>query len=262
MLRSWLHLDAQDVSFVEKKDEGYFVSIETVCVITDISGYIQDSGFMHYRHDFQVKEENLSAIKKHGIRFSLLLPVKKPGAYYVRVAVKDPDSGKVGSAYQYLEIPDLKKNRLALSNIFVINSREDAAWILSGETEVSAQNGIIPVLRRDEISNPALAMYLPGDHFQYMSVIYNAKSQKDTAPDLESQFVLYKDGSELFKSEPRPLTLGDNDNFARIPIRRRLLLGKALEEGDYVLQLLVNDKKRKKKDGVASQTMSFKIVPQ
>ncbi len=259
MLRSWLHLDAQNVSFLEKKDEGYFITLETVCVTTDVNGYIQDSGLMHYTHVFQIKEDNLSWVKKQGVRFSLLLPVKKPGAYYVRVAVKDQESGKVGSAYQYVEIPDLKKNRLALSSLFVINSKDDAAWLVSGETREISQNGITPILRQVGSRSAALPVYVPGDHFQYMSVIYNAESKKDTAPDLESRFVLYRDGSELFQSEPQPLTLSDTGNFARIPIRNRLLLGGSLEKGDYVLQLVVNDKKRRNKDGTASQTMSFKI---
>ncbi len=259
MLRSWLQVDAQNVTFLEKKDEGYIISLETICVATDISGYIQDSGFMHYNHVFQVEEGNLSAVNKQGIRFSLLLPVKKPGSYYVRVAVKDRNSGKVGSAYQYLEIPDLKKKRLALSNIFVINSRKDAEWILSGKAGDIPQNSIVPILRRAEGKSPAFLSCLPGDQFQYMAVIYNARSKKNEAPELESQFVLYKDGSELLTLEPKPLTLDNTNNFVRIPVTGKLRLGKALEEGDYVMQLLVKDKNRGKEDNLASQTLSFKI---
>jgi VWFA-related protein len=260
VLRSWLHLDTKNINILKKKDEGYFVSLQTLTITSNIDGYIQDSSLLQY--DFRIKEENLSWIKEHGIRFSLLLPVKKPGSYYVRVAVKDQESGKVGSAYQYVDIPDLKKNRLALSDIFVINRSEDAAWILSGQTKDFSQIAISPVLQRDESRSPALRSYLPGDHFQYMSVLYNAKTKKEMTPDLESQFMLYKDGSELFKSEAQPLILDNSGNFARIPIAKRLLLGDALQEGDYVLQLLVNDKQRKGKDGVASKTMSFRITPQ
>ena len=95
-----------------------------------------------------------------------------------------------------------------------------------------------------------------------MAVIYNAKSKNNDAPDLESRFVLYKDGSELLATKPQPLAVDDIDNYVRIPISGKLRLGKALGEGDYVMQLIVNDKKRKKKDGLVSQTLSFKILPQ
>jgi hypothetical protein len=257
MLRSWLHLDAQDVNTVEKKNEGRIISLETVSVTSDINGVIRDSSIMKY--DFLVKEENLPWIKEHGIRFFLLLPVKKPGPYYMRVAVKDQVSGKVGSAYQFVDIPDLKKDRLALSNLFVINNSADAAWIRSGVSKETAQSVPVPILRRDESRSPALRNYAPGDHFEYMSVIYNSKHRKEASPELESQFVLYKDGSELFKSDPEPLSLSGAVDFDRIPLMQRLLLGNSLQAGDYVLQLLVRDKRRGGKKGLASQTLTFGI---
>jgi len=257
VLRSWLHLDAQNVTLVEKKDEGHIISLETVCVTSDINGYIRDSSIVKY--EFRVRDENLSWVKEHGIRFSLFLPVKKPGPYYVRVAVKDQVSGKVGSAYQFVNIPDLKKGRLALSNIFVVNDANDAAWIQSGARKENSPNYFNPVLSRDESRSPALRSYLPGDHFEYMSVIYNAKHEKEAAPELESQFVLFKDGTELTKSELQPLDMGSAENPNRIPVRRRLLLGNSLESGDYVLQLLVRDNQRNKKSGLASQSLSFEI---
>jgi hypothetical protein len=242
---------------VKKDNEGQIISIETVCVTSDINGYIRDSSIVKY--EFRVRDENVSWIKEHGIRFSLSLPVKKPGPYYVRVAVKDQVSGKVGSAYQFVDIPDLKKGNLALSNLFVINNADDAAWIQSGAAKENAPNYFNPVLRRDESRSPALRSYLPGDHFEYMSVIYNAKHEKEAAPELESQFVLFKDGTELTKSELQPLDMSSAENPTRIPVRRRLLLGDSLESGDYVLQLLVRDNQRNKKSGLASQTLSFGI---
>jgi len=92
-----------------------------------------------------------------------------------------------------------------------------------------------------------------------MAVVYNAKHKKEAAPDLESQFVLYKDGLELFKSEPQKFTLTGLSNFDRIPIRRRLLLGDALQKGDYVLQLLVKDNEKRGKSGLTSQSLAFEI---
>ncbi|HZL56037.1 MAG TPA: hypothetical protein VFC21_03085, partial [Bryobacteraceae bacterium] len=50
-----------------------------------------------------------------GIRFSMRLEVKQPGDYQIRVAVRDPASGKSGSAYTFLKIPDFSKGRLALA---------------------------------------------------------------------------------------------------------------------------------------------------
>jgi VWFA-related protein len=255
LIRSWLHLDAQDVAMTEKQNEGHFISLETVCVTSDINGYIRDANIMKF--EFRVLDENLAWVREHGIPFSLFLPVKKPGAYYVRVAVKDLVSEKVGSAYQFVEIPDLKKGRLALSNIFPVGRNDSASWIRSGITEDLSQTWLKPILRRETSRSPALRSYLPGDSFEYMAVVYNAK-HKETL-DLESQFILYKDGSELLKSELQKLGLAGVGNFDRIPIRRRLVLGDMMQEGDYVLQLLVKDNHAKKKNSLAAQTLTFEI---
>ncbi len=256
LIRSWLHLDGTDVTMT-KKDEGHFIALETVCVTSDVNGYIQDANIMKY--EFRIPDENVAWVRENGIRFTAFLPVKKPGSYYLRVAVKDLASEKVGSAHQFLEIPDLKKGRLALSNMFIVSRDDGAAWIRSGIMEDLSQTWVKPVLHRETGRSPALRTFLPGESFDYMAVVYNAKHEKETAPDLESQFVLYRDGLEFFRSEPQKFTLSGTSNFDRIPIRRRFVLGDVLQKGDYALQLLVKDNKKSGKYGLTSQSLSFEI---
>ena len=126
LLQSSMHLDAQDLSITEAIEGKSSIAIEAASVTADINNAIKDSSA--HRYDFDVRKENIPWVREHGIRFSLTLPVKKPGAYYVRTAVRDPVSGRMGSAYQYIEIPDLNKDHLALSNIFIINRGEDLPW--------------------------------------------------------------------------------------------------------------------------------------
>jgi VWFA-related protein len=257
LIRSWLHVDAQNVTMIEKEGEGHFVSLETVCVTSDVNGYIRDANVMKY--EFRVPDENLAWVRENGIRFTAVLPVKSPGSYYVRVAVKDLASEKVGSARQFVEIPDLKKGRLALSSMFIIGRDDNAAWIRSGVTDDLSQTWVKPVLRRETNKSPALRSFSPGDSFEYMAVVYNAKHGKESAPDLESQFILYKDGLEFLTNESQKFTLTGISNFNRIPIRRRLLLGDALPKGDYALQLLVKDNRKRGKQGTVAQTLTFGI---
>ena len=117
-----------------------------------------------------------------------------------------------------------------------------------------------PILSKDELGNPALRNYSPGDGFEYVAAIYNAKSDKNEPPDLESQYILYRNGVELLRSDPVPLDLSGTSEFARLPVRKRLLLGDSIEEGDYVIQLVVKDKKAGKKE-ITGQSLSFQIAP-
>ena len=236
LIRSWLHLNP-------------------VCITSDIEGFVQDRSNYHYQ--FRIREENLQWVKEHGIRFSLFLPIKKPGDYYVRAVVKDSVSGKVGSSYQAVQIPDVKKRSLTLSDIFVINSEESVAWLKSGIAEDISQKQIEPVLKRDASRSPALREYAPGDSFEYAAMVYNAK--RDQLPGLEQQIILYKDGAEFTRTEAKPITSGDGADGNRIFIREKLFLNDAYQEGDYVLQLLVRDKRAK--NSITAGTLSFRVAP-
>lgn len=256
LLRSWLHLDAQNLVMTKQAD-GHLISLGTVYLTSDVNGNIGDSNYMKY--EISVKDENLAWVKEHGIRFSIMLPVKKPGPYYVRIAVKDQASGKAGSAYEFINIPDLKKGRLAISNMFIINNNADANWVRLGANKEQIPNLLAPVIQRDESRSPALRTYLPGDNLEYMALVYNA-NLKDKKPDLESQYTLYKDGEEYKKGDPQIVDLDGVTDFTKIPIRKRMVLGSEMPKGDYVLQLQVRDKlENSKKKSFAAQTMSFVI---
>jgi VWFA-related protein len=256
LLRSWLHLDAKDLTLTKRAD-GYLISLATVYLTSDINGNLGESNYMKY--DIAVKEENLSWVKQNGIRFSILLPVKKPGSYYVRVAVKDQAAEKVGSAYEFVNIPDVKKGRLAVSNMFIINNNDDANWVRLGVSKEQLPNLLAPVVQRVDTRSPALRSYMPGDSIEYMAMIYNP-FLKDNKPDLESQYTLYKDGEEYKKGEIQKVDFDGILDLTKIPIRKRMVFGNEIPQGDYVLQLEVKDKlANSKKTGSVIQTLSFVI---
>ena len=250
-----MHLDAKDLTFIDEQDGGHAISMELAAVTTNIDGQIQDSKIGAF--DGYIRNEDLDQFRKEGINFNLYLPVKRPGAYYVRVALKDKASGKIGTAYQFLEIPDLKKKRLALSSIFVLNHREDVSEFRS-EAVGQRGYGSDSVLERQETrKSPAIRSYLPGERFDYMVVAYNAKEKQ--APDLETQFVLFKDDEEFVIGNILPVSTEGIDGFFGIPITRRLLFEETMEPGKYVLQVTVTDNQAKKKNGTASQAIDFEI---
>jgi VWFA-related protein len=255
-LKAWFHLDAQNLGVSKEEDGKSYISLEAHAVTTDGNGEIQDSG--NVKKKFPVDEDTMPRILEQGITVPIIIPAKKPGTYFVRVGVKDNVSGKMGSAFQYLEIPDLKAGSLALSDIFVINREEDAAWIQSGALVDSDISSRTPRSTMDR--SPALKSYLPGERIKYISVIYNATSEMESKPDLESQVFLYGNGVEVFRSEPAAIDLSGVKDPKRIPIQKELLLDNAMPPGDYVLLLRIIDKKAGKKHSVAAKTLNFQII--
>jgi VWFA-related protein len=263
LVRSWIHLNPKDVTIIETEDGGAKIDLETVCMTSDISGNVHD--YKHVRYTFSIepekKPENLAWIRKHGIRFSLLFPVKKPGLYTVRIAVLDTESGKTGSAWQPVEIPDLKKKGLALSDVFMITSADDLGWMLSDTVEEDAEGVFAPAFQAEEVRSPALRTYVPGDSLQTLAVLYNADAKAVAASNIETQFALYKDGAEYQRGEATTVTQESAENRDGIMILRRFTIGSEMPPGDYVLQMIATDKKNsKKQEGVAAQTLGFTIA--
>ncbi len=256
-LRSWLHLDAKDLVFIDGKDNSHSVSLELATLTVDSYGKIQDLKDLTY--DFRVSNQDLPAVRKNGLDLNLYMPIKNPGAYYVRAAIRDRASGKTGSAYQFQEIPDLKKRRMTLSSIFIVTRNEDLSQISSGNIE----DGKITSSRALELQvmgrSPAIRSYLPGEGFDCLAIVYNAKRKKSTEPQLESRFILFRDGKEYFKGNPEAVDLHGIDNIEMISIVRKLTFGKMIERGKYILQLQVREKQTDKKYRTAVQSIDFEI---
>jgi hypothetical protein len=243
---------------VDEANGEHSTTLEIVTLTSDVSGNIQD--YKGNRYSLTVKDEDLPFVKKNGISFDTSLAVKKPDAYYVRAAVKDAASGKMGSAYQFLDVPDLKKNRLTLSSIFVLNQKEDESRIDAGNLTASEKEKKSANELRAVRKSPALRSYLPGEGLDYLAIAYNAKN-KDSIPELESQISIFQEGNELFKNSVEGIDLKGVEDLGRIPIKRRLTFDKTMKPGEYMLQLSVVDKNAKEKNRLATQMLEFEILP-
>jgi hypothetical protein len=75
---------------------------------------------------------------REGALYTLDVPVKNRGAYQNRVAVRDTATGKVGSASQFLEIPELKKGRVTLTSVILqAGDRQAGAPAFAGMSPVT-----------------------------------------------------------------------------------------------------------------------------
>ncbi|MDM7996205.1 MAG: VWA domain-containing protein [Acidobacteriota bacterium] len=255
LVRVWLQLDGRNLGIVNEKSGGHSVSLDAVAATSDITGLVQDFGKTHIH--LPVSDKEIQWIRENGMKFSLTLPAKKPGAYYVRVAVRDNASNVIGSGYQYIEMPEPAKSSMLLSSIFILNRDEDASWIDSGETEASRglANRSQEIARR----SPALRIYAPGDNLEYMAIIYNAPSREGFPPDLEAQCILFNNGVEIYKNKPEIINLKRVADLTRIPFKQRLKLQGSLPPGDYVLQLQIKDRHNAQKTH-ATQVLDFIIA--
>ena len=146
-----------------------------------------------------------------------------PGIYQFRVAARDEKSGRVGSAIQWIVIPDLTKSRLTLSSVLLGGQvLEDKAHAGSPRVQLSVDH-IFP--RSSQLG--------------YWVFVYNAKRDANGNPQLTVQTQVLRDGQAVLNSPQRKLNSGGPD-AERIPFGEELAL-KTLAPGKYDLKVTVTD---------------------
>ncbi len=264
-MRSILHIDARDISFSEEQDGLRKGVIEVIAFTFGSNGEIVGREARGY--NLSVRSDGFQKLLDQGFIYALNVPIKKPGGYQLRVAVRDARAQRVGSASQYIDVPDIGRNRLTLSGLVV--SGYDPATArkapASGSADQTAQQaagnneGAVEAL--DPSSTPAVRALNRGTYLDYGFLIYNAElDAKTKKPQLESQVILLKDGKQLFATKVSPLNVGEEPDWKHIPAAGRLRLGDELVPGEYMLQVIVTDKLAKEQYRWATQWMDFEVV--
>ncbi|HZH35274.1 MAG TPA: VWA domain-containing protein, partial [Pyrinomonadaceae bacterium] len=115
VMRSLLFINGRDLKFKEDGDGWQKAEFEVVAMTFGDNGQIVDQ--INRIQTIKAKAESLQDVYKNGLVASVDIPIKKPGAYQLRIAIRDSGTARIGSVNQYIEVPNLKKNKIALSGI-------------------------------------------------------------------------------------------------------------------------------------------------
>lgn len=197
----------------------------------DIAGVVfndqgKQAGSFKTRLNVNPLPTNTRASETAGVIYNHKLPLK-PGLYQVRVASRDERSGRVGSAAQWIEIPDLSAHRLTLSSLLV-----GGQFVGSGQKQATNEGGA------EQVQFSVDRRFAPNSHLNFLTIIYNATG---TTPHLEAQIRITKEGQTIVTSPLRKLTIDANTDKSRIPYGADIAL-KNLPAGRYLLQVIINDR--------------------
>lgn len=263
-MRSLIYVNAKSLAFQEQVDGSYRATVDVLAMTFDDSGMPVDR--RSRTQEIVVPRGEYRAALDRGLTFGINLPVKTPGAFQLRIAVRDSGSRRVGSANQYIEVPDVRKDRLTLSGIYLAERHEaDNVLPTASRGTVGASDnrkddkaGDGQNVERDPQSGPAVRRFRTGALVDYGYEVYNAHLDKNTRrPQLQSQVRLFRDNQLVFSG--RVLDLNGQPDSKRLVALGRLPLGSNLPPGDYVLQVIVTDPLAKEKNRVASQWIDFEI---
>ena len=178
-----------------------------------------------------------AAAQKAGLPVQWNQQLRLPaGLYQVRVALRERGSGRTGSARQWIEVPDISKETLQMSSLFV-GERKVAA----GEPTAAPGSLLVNATQRFERSSA----------LRYQTYLYNAGG---TTADIEIEARVLQDGETMMTMPPAKVptdTLKDN----ALPYWAELSLA-GLRPGYYQLQVTATDRRTRNR---ATQRMHFMV---
>ncbi len=248
VIRSLVHIGAQELVFTDEPDGAKKAVFDVVGMGFGDNGVPVDQVSKTYT--LIVKKEAFARIKNNGFVYDFSFPVKKPGAYQLRVALRDHGSDKLGSANQFVEVPNLKKGHLVLSGV-VLENLPFTEWQKREAGQQSAAT--------NALNDTSLRQFKRGTVVNYGFNIYNSKPV-GAASNLTYQTRLFRDGKPVFEGAVQPVVATPSDDPNSVSFRGALGLGTSMVPGDYVLQVTIIDNTAKQGRNTATQFVTFEIV--
>lgn len=215
VVTSSLEISARGLTF--GADGTQPATIRLAGVVLNDKGKIAGS----FRNQFNVNPRQVRQADE-GIFYNHHTPLT-PGIYQFRVAARDEKSGLVGSAMQWIVVPDLARNQLTLSSVLLGGQVvEDRSKPASPQVQLSVDH--------------SFARTAP---LGYWVFVYNAKRDAGGNPQLTVQTHVLRDGQPVLSSPPRKVNNGGPDP-QRIPFGEELAL-KTLTPGRYDLKVIITD---------------------
>jgi VWFA-related protein len=252
---SLMHIDMSNVRFTDEAEGWHKAVLDLVAFTFDADGNVVDQ--LDRTETLRVRKEAFDAARRDGVVYTLQVPVRKPGAYQLRVAVRDVATEKLGSASQFIEVPSLKKDRLSISGVLMQSGEYSK---LHAAPAAPAPDGQ-PKAPDERLAQggPALRRFRLGEDIDYYFNIYNPRLDPAGRPHLQTQLRIFRDGQPVFTGKPAPLDLANQTDMKLLHEGTRVRLG-GLAPGEYVLQVVVTDLLAPEKRSTVAQWTDFEII--
>ncbi|HEX7330734.1 MAG TPA: VWA domain-containing protein [Pyrinomonadaceae bacterium] len=236
IVRSFIYIDGKDLTLTGVNGR-YQGSIELHGVVFGDNGVVVEQ--VTRGATLSLPESDYQHARSQGVRLSFDIPVKRAGAFQVRVAARDRPSSRIGSAGQFVLVPDLKKKQMAVSGI------------------VLAENGA-----DQSITNAGTRRFAPKAELYFAYMLYNAANESGKLRNLVMDVKLFRDDKNVHSGPQTPIVASDQAaDPSRVAVNGVLRLAPELEPGNYYLQITITDKDAPaKKVAPVIQWVDFEIV--
>ena len=249
-VRSLLHIDAAKLKFVDQPDGNKRAAFSVLAASFGDNGALVDQ--IGKTYTLTIPPAVYSKVLTDGIVYHFKFPIKKPGAFQYRVAIRDTEGGSIGSASQFIEVPDLVNERLTLSSLVIEN--------LTVDQYKQTFDLMAPLIQTNPMSDTAVRRIRTASVVRWGLEMYNAKLDSSSRPNLSTRTRVFRDGKLIMEGQPKPFDLAGQTDLKHLKTFGAISIGGGMDPGDYILQVIVTDGLAKGKNQIASQYIQFEVV--
>lgn len=229
-----VHVDARDITLTKSPDGNYKASFDLAVIAFDDNGKVAQE---------LLRAEPLTVPAKHyeqalsdGLVYTIAMPLQKAGPYQVRVAVRDDDSGRLGSDSQFVDVLEARPSRLSVAGLIM-------------QANTTENRG-----------GPAVRRFVRGDALEYSYLVYGARQNSNKSSGLTSQIRLFRGSEEVFIGSVVAPTITQGPEQEAIIAGGRFAVANSLSPGEYFLQVIVTDELAPRDKQTSSQWIDFEII--
>jgi VWFA-related protein len=189
--------------------------VHLIVRVFGVDGALLEGGIDEWLR-ISLDEKGYQLAMKNGLVYSTSIVIKKPGPYQIRAAVLDRESGRVGSASQFLVLPKPDPHRILLSGI-----------VFTG------------MLSKEDDITPARTprSFRPGQTVPFTFEIMGDLGNKTFIAGTR----LYRDGTLVAESPPHPVDIANKTLHGSIFAKSEVKIPEVAAPGHDELQIFVRE---------------------
>ncbi len=238
-VHNFIYIDARDITFKTDSAGRHNASVDLMIIPSVSAG--ESPPPVTRRVEISASDEQLKKLLESGIVLTMNVALKHAGPYQIRASVRDAAAGAIGSAGQYIEIPDLKRQHLALSTP-----------LLNAETAVDSGGDL-------EAVSPATREFRAGSKVSFLSVVETDRDESAKLPagSLDAGVRVYRDGQPIMSTKVPVIEVQGQRVHA---VKGEMRLKDAITPGQYYLEVTALDHSGKVPRH-ASTWIDFQVLP-
>ena len=228
-----LRVDAHTLDFKQGPDGKYHATLDLVGFVVNRLGKTEQ-GFSQTLNVALTPDEYKRALDV-GLGYTGHVELEA-GSYQLRVAVREDESGKLGTLSKYLEVPDMSKKRLTMSSVFLHS-------VEPGSKQAVALSALRQVPRKDDL--------------RFSAIVYNPKLEGGK-PQITARLILQRGGATIFDQPVQTVDIRGSDDTQYLKLGQIGL--SRLQPGHYVLTFVLTDTLADKKVQTLARSIDFQIT--